>query len=570
MIAVVYQKAPYAIYSLQTGANVTRPEQLQGLQIASGAGSATPKIITGFMRDKGLDTSKVQFTNVDGAARVSMLLTEKVPAIETFILGQPGIERGAGDKKVATFLLADHGLELYSSGILSTEAFLKANPDVAKAFVAASMRGWKDALANPEEAAKLMIEQVKALAPEAVVAELRIVRDLAITPDVQAKGFRHHRSAEIRQGRRVPAQERRCRRHQAGGRCTVLDRLPACDAGQAVTAINASHSARRRRRGSCNRGARQDFPNRPIKLILTNPPGGTVGILARVISEGLTKRLGQPVIIEPKPGANGNTAAEAVIRSDPDGYTLLVSPAGPYTTNKLIFSSTSYDPQRAFAPVSIVAVAPLVLVVHPSTPIKSFDELLAFARANPGKLSYSAQGFGATGHLAMELLKSMTGIDVVHITYQGSAQAMVDLLAGRVALAFDNTTTAMPHIQAGTLRALAVAEPQRIKALPDVPTVSEAGVPGFCRKSVVRDRGAGRHARADRCGTERRHSCDDDRRDAQVRALPSKAWTCAQARRQNSARTSRARRAAGRRFSARAESSRVESQRPIVRTVANV
>jgi len=189
MIAVVYQKAPYAIYSLQSGANVTRAEQLPGLQIASGAGSATPKIITGFMRDKGLDTSRVQFTNVDGAARVSMLLTEKVPAIETFILGKPGIERGAGDKKVATFLLADHGLELYSSGILSTDAFLKANPDVAKAFVAASMRGWKDALANPDEAAKLMIEQVKALAPEAIVAELRIVRDLAITPDVQAKGF---------------------------------------------------------------------------------------------------------------------------------------------------------------------------------------------------------------------------------------------------------------------------------------------------------------------------------------------------------------------------------------------
>jgi tripartite-type tricarboxylate transporter receptor subunit TctC len=223
----------------------------------------------------------------------------------------------------------------------------------------------------------------------------------------------------------------------------------------------------------------KDFPTRPIKLILTNPPGGTVGILARVIGEGLTKRLGQPVIIEPKPGANGNTAADAVIRSDPDGYTLLVAPAGPYTTNKLIFSSTSYDPQRAFAPVSIVAVAPLVLVVHPSMPIKSLEELLAYARANPGKLSYSAQGFGATGHLAMELLKSMTGIDVVHITYQGSAPALVDLLAGRVALAFDNTTTVMPHIQAGTLRAIAVAEPQRLKALPDIPTVSEAGVPGF-------------------------------------------------------------------------------------------
>jgi NitT/TauT family transport system substrate-binding protein len=189
MIAVVYQKAPYAIYSLQSGANVTRPEQLQRLEIASGAGSATPKIITGFMRDKGLDAASVRFTYVDGAARVSMLLAEKVPAIETFILGKPGIERGAGDKKVTTFLLSDHGLELYSSGILTTEAFLKQNPELVKGFVLASMRGWRDAMANPEEAAQLMIGQVKGLEPAAIVAELQIVRGLTVTPDVQQKGF---------------------------------------------------------------------------------------------------------------------------------------------------------------------------------------------------------------------------------------------------------------------------------------------------------------------------------------------------------------------------------------------
>jgi NitT/TauT family transport system substrate-binding protein len=189
MIAVVYQKSPYAIYSLTSGANVTRPEQLEGLEIASGAGSATPKIIVGFMRNKGLDTSKVRFTNIDGAARVSMLLSNRVPAIETFILAKPGIERSAGIGKVTTFLLADHGLDLYSSGLLVTEAYLKNNADVAKAFVKASMMGWRDAVADPREAAKLMTDQVKALQPDVVVSELEIVRDLAVTPDVKAKGF---------------------------------------------------------------------------------------------------------------------------------------------------------------------------------------------------------------------------------------------------------------------------------------------------------------------------------------------------------------------------------------------
>jgi len=189
MISVVYQKSPYAIYSLVSGANVTTAEQLQGLEIASGAGSATPRIITGFLKERGLDASKVRFTNVDGSARVSMLLANKVPAIETFILAKPGIERAAGSGTVATFLLADHGLDLYSSGLLATEDYLKANPDLAKVFVNASMMGWRDAMANPQEAAKLMTDQVRALQPEAVVAELQIVRELAVTPDVRSKGF---------------------------------------------------------------------------------------------------------------------------------------------------------------------------------------------------------------------------------------------------------------------------------------------------------------------------------------------------------------------------------------------
>jgi tripartite-type tricarboxylate transporter receptor subunit TctC len=231
---------------------------------------------------------------------------------------------------------------------------------------------------------------------------------------------------------------------------------------------------------SCVTASAQDkFPSKPIHIILTNPPGGTVDTLARAVGEGLRTRLNQPVVIVPKPGANGNIAAETVLRAPPDGYTLLLSPAGPLTTNALIFANTNFDPQKAFAPVALVANAPLVLVVNAKLPIHSVAELIDFAKKNPGKLSFSSQGFGATGHLAMEMLKSRAGIDMAHITYPGSAQAMLDLIGGRVDLAFDNTATSVPHIQSGQLRAIAVAEPSRLKALPDVPTMIESGLSDF-------------------------------------------------------------------------------------------
>jgi tripartite-type tricarboxylate transporter receptor subunit TctC len=231
---------------------------------------------------------------------------------------------------------------------------------------------------------------------------------------------------------------------------------------------------------SCVTASAQDkFPSKPIHIILTNPPGGTVDTLARAVGEGLRTRLNQPVVIVPKPGANGNIAAETVLRAPPDGYTLLLSPAGPLTTNALIFANTNFDPQKAFSPVALVANAPLVLVVNAKLPIHSVAELIDFAKKNPGKLSFSSQGFGATGHLAMEMLKSRAGIDMAHITYPGSAQAMLDLIGGRVDLAFDNTATSVPHIQSGQLRAIAVAEPSRLKALPDVPTMIESGLSDF-------------------------------------------------------------------------------------------
>lgn len=220
------------------------------------------------------------------------------------------------------------------------------------------------------------------------------------------------------------------------------------------------------------------YPERPIRLITTNPPGGTVDILARIVAEGIRTRLKQPVIVEPKPGANGNVAAENMLRSAPDGYTLLLSPAGPLTTNSLLFASTRYKPED-FAPVALVANAPLVLVVNSKLPITTVSELIAYAKQNPKRLSFSSQGFGATGHLAMEMLKAKAGIEMVHITYPGSAQAMIDLVAGRVELAFDNTSTSVPHVRSGELRAIAVAEPQRLPALPDVPTVQEQGIPDF-------------------------------------------------------------------------------------------
>jgi NitT/TauT family transport system substrate-binding protein len=189
-VAVNYQKAPYAIFSLDPGANVTRPAQLKGLEVASGAGSFTPKIIQGFMKEKGLDPNSIKFTMVDGAARVGLLLSGKVPAIENFILAQPGIEKSLSPgSKLATLLLADDGLELYSNAILVRGDTIKANPAIVRGFVRASLRGWKEALANPGEAADLQLNYIKALNRDVIMSELGVIRGLAVTADTQAHGL---------------------------------------------------------------------------------------------------------------------------------------------------------------------------------------------------------------------------------------------------------------------------------------------------------------------------------------------------------------------------------------------
>jgi len=226
-------------------------------------------------------------------------------------------------------------------------------------------------------------------------------------------------------------------------------------------------------------GAAEDYPVKAIRLIVTNPPGGTSDILARALGDELGRSMGQTFVIDNRPGANGNLGAEILIKSPADGYSLLLTPPGPLAINASLYKTLAFDPKTAFAPVSMVAVAPLVLVVNPSLPVRDVGELLAYARRHPGQLSGASQGNGSTGHLALELLKSMTGIDVVHVPYKGSAPALTDLIAGHVQIMFDNTTSSLPHVHRGNLRAIAVAERQRIRGAPEIPTVDESGVKGF-------------------------------------------------------------------------------------------
>jgi NitT/TauT family transport system substrate-binding protein len=189
MVAVIYQKAPYAIFSLRSGANVTKLEQLENLEIASGAGSFTQKVIEAFMKSKGLKADTVKYTNIDPAARIGMLVAKKIPAIETFAMSMPGVVKAAGGAEAQIFLLANAGLSLYSNGILVREDYLKAEPEKVNAFVKASLQGWKDTVANPKEAADIVGKHIKGLDPEVVLQEIVIVNALVATPEARARGL---------------------------------------------------------------------------------------------------------------------------------------------------------------------------------------------------------------------------------------------------------------------------------------------------------------------------------------------------------------------------------------------
>jgi tripartite-type tricarboxylate transporter receptor subunit TctC len=222
------------------------------------------------------------------------------------------------------------------------------------------------------------------------------------------------------------------------------------------------------------------WPSRPVRIIATSPPGGSIDLLARILAQDLTRKHGQPFVVENRPGANGDVGVSAVLRAPADGHALFVAPAGPFSINLNLRPSMPFNPGTDIAPVTLLAVTPLVLMVHPSVPATNLQELLAWLRAQSGKATYASQAVGSTGHLAMELFKSLTGVEATHVPYKGSAaQAATDLVAGRVAMSFVNTSTTIAYLQRGALRAIAVAEKRRIAALPDIPTLDESGLPGF-------------------------------------------------------------------------------------------
>ena len=221
------------------------------------------------------------------------------------------------------------------------------------------------------------------------------------------------------------------------------------------------------------------YPSRPIRIVVAYTPAGTTDILARVLGQKLTEVWGQPVIIDNRPGANGNIGTEYAAKATPDGYTLLMTTAGAHGINPSLYRKLGYDAVKDFAPVSLVAIVPNILVVNNSIPVKDVKELIAYAKANPGKLSYGSPGNGSTAHLSMELFKSMSGTQMVHVPYKGSAGVLADLIGGQIAATMDNMPPYLPQVKAGKIRALAVSPARRSPAAPDLPTVAEAGVPGY-------------------------------------------------------------------------------------------
>ncbi|HTO51107.1 MAG TPA: tripartite tricarboxylate transporter substrate binding protein [Burkholderiales bacterium] len=223
----------------------------------------------------------------------------------------------------------------------------------------------------------------------------------------------------------------------------------------------------------------QGFPSKTIRIIVPYSPGGTTDLLARLVAQTLGERFGQPVIVENKPGANGMIGIDAVAKAPPDGYTLGIASPGTHAANASLYKNMPHDPIKDFTPVTLAVSAPMLLIVHPSLKVDSVKELIALAKAKPGQISYASGGSGSSQHLAMELFKMMAGIDMTHVPYKGSAASYTDLMAGAVTVEIDVLPTALPPTKAGKLKALATGSARRLTALPDIPTIAEAGVPGY-------------------------------------------------------------------------------------------
>jgi tripartite-type tricarboxylate transporter receptor subunit TctC len=223
--------------------------------------------------------------------------------------------------------------------------------------------------------------------------------------------------------------------------------------------------------------AAQSYPSKPVRFVVPYAAGGATDLIARTIGEKLSASLGQPFVIDNRPGAATLLGAQLVAKAEPDGYTLLMATSTTLAINASLYSKLPYDPVKDFAPISLAIQHPFVLLVDPKLPVQSVKQLVALAKAKPGQLAYASGGSGSFPHLAMAMFQSMVGIDVIHVPYKGSAPALTDLMGGQIAMMFDNT--ALNYVKGGKIRALAVTTKDRLSVMPDVPTLAEAGVPGY-------------------------------------------------------------------------------------------
>jgi tripartite-type tricarboxylate transporter receptor subunit TctC len=229
----------------------------------------------------------------------------------------------------------------------------------------------------------------------------------------------------------------------------------------------------------CGTAGAQTYPNKPVRLVVPFAPGGSSSIVARAVAAEMEKGLGQPIVIDNKPGGGGNVAMVEVANAEPDGYTLIIGHVGSLAMNPFMYDKLPYDVNRDYAPISLLAIVPAIFVVHESVPAKNLREFVALAKKEPGKLNYGSAGNGSAGHLAMEYLKQVTGMDIQHVPYKGTGPNIIDLVAGRTQASSAGTPPLMPHVKSGKLRVIAVGTSKRLHTLPDVGTVAEQGYPGF-------------------------------------------------------------------------------------------
>ena len=222
-----------------------------------------------------------------------------------------------------------------------------------------------------------------------------------------------------------------------------------------------------------------DYPAKPVRIVVPFPPGGTTDVLARFVANGLSERMGQQFVVDNRPGASGIIGTSMVAKAEPDGYTLVFATINTHGINASLFPNLPYNPIKDFAPVTVVANTPNVLMVHPSVPAQNLAELIALAKADPGKLNFGSTSLGGSPHMSGELFKMMAKVDIVHVPYKGGGPMLTDLIGGHIQMAFDNLPSSMGHIRSGDVRAIAVTTAERVPSAPDVPTMRESGLPGY-------------------------------------------------------------------------------------------